>query len=126
MNFSVSWQLGLVEREINGILRGITTQQEQRRVNNAAARTSSSKTEDTDATPGGGGVKQREITEDDVCPICQEEFLTKRAPVTYCRFEASSKLRPSLTCIILFVCKRLEHLCSFLGTVVETTYTSSV
>ena len=32
-----------------------------------------------------GSVKQREITEEDVCPICQEELLEKRLPVTYCR-----------------------------------------
>ena len=31
-------------------------------------------------------IKQRDIDEEDVCPICQEEFLGgKRLPVTYCK-----------------------------------------
>jgi len=31
-------------------------------------------------------LKQRPLSEDDVCPICQETLLTKRQPVTYCRY----------------------------------------
>lgn len=33
-----------------------------------------------------GTIQQREINEEDVCPICQDSFLTKRQPVTYCKF----------------------------------------
>ncbi len=36
---------------------------------------------------GDGEVEQRAIGENDVCPICQEEFLIKKLPITYCRFD---------------------------------------
>ena len=77
---SVTWQLGLVEREINGILRGILARQE------AQPRQASKR----EVVSGGGGgdvgtIAQREITAEDVCPICQEELLEKHQPVTYCR-----------------------------------------
>ena len=31
------------------------------------------------------GIKQRAINEDDMCPICQDDFLVKKLPVTYCK-----------------------------------------
>ena len=40
------------------------------------------KDDDTDAN---NEVEQRPIDENDVCPICQEEFLVKKLPTTYCR-----------------------------------------
>ena len=83
MFFSVSWQLGLVEREINEILRGINSQVPQQPSHTSAQRSASKTNQSDEAT---SGVKQREITEDDVCPICQDEFLNKRAPVTFCRY----------------------------------------
>ena len=30
-------------------------------------------------------IPQRDINDDDVCPICQDELLVKRLPVTYCK-----------------------------------------
>lgn len=33
----------------------------------------------------GTGVRQKEIEAEDVCPICQEELLGKRLPVSYCK-----------------------------------------
>ncbi len=36
-------------------------------------------------------VEQRPVGENDVCPICQEEFLIKKLPITYCRFEKNFK-----------------------------------
>jgi hypothetical protein len=30
-------------------------------------------------------LEQRTIDEEDVCPICQDELLAKRLPVTYCK-----------------------------------------
>ena len=36
--------------------------------------------------PGRKELEQRPLSEEDVCPICQETLLTKRQPVTYCRF----------------------------------------
>jgi E3 ubiquitin-protein ligase ZSWIM2 len=80
----VSWQLGLVEREINEILRGLPAAQGVH--SGANARTLSSgvikANQESSAT---GTVAQREITEDDVCPICQDELLGKHLPVTFCK-----------------------------------------
>ena len=75
----VSWQLGLVEREINEILRGRVTAERPQRANHV-------KKSLTDQTIDGRTVVvQREIAEEDVCPICQEELLAKKLPVTYCK-----------------------------------------
>ncbi len=84
---TVTYQLGLVEREINEILQGRTSQQSRTSTN---ARHLAAKADKDTAGSGsdskdGGRVRQREIAEEDVCPICQEELLAKRQPVTYCR-----------------------------------------
>ncbi|KAJ3362593.1 E3 ubiquitin-protein ligase Zswim2 [Allomyces javanicus] len=34
---------------------------------------------------GGGGVPQRPVTEDDVCPICQESMFESEIPLCFCR-----------------------------------------
>ena len=82
---TVTWQLGLVEREINEILRGVLARQEARprpgarKYANIAAQMGRDPESDQAVLP------QREIGEDDVCPICQEELLAKHLPVTYCK-----------------------------------------
>ena len=86
LTFLVTWQLGLVEREINEILRGVAAKQEvmpspaARRYANAIP-TGEEAAEDDQS----GALKQRQISEGDVCPICQEEFLAKHLPVTFCK-----------------------------------------
>jgi len=79
---AVSWQLGLVEREINELLQRNIAQQTQRSDHNQTAPSAVSET-------GGGSaactVPQREIGGDDICPICQEELLASHQPVTFCR-----------------------------------------
>ncbi|GFO49719.1 E3 ubiquitin-protein ligase zswim2-like [Plakobranchus ocellatus] len=80
VNDPLSWQLGLVEREINEILRGrVTAERPQRQ---SQAKTSNN----SQTIDGKAVVEQREIAEEDVCPICQEELLAKKLPVTYCKF----------------------------------------
>lgn len=32
-----------------------------------------------------GGIRQKDVEKDDICPICQEELLLKKLPVTYCK-----------------------------------------
>ncbi|XP_043931061.1 E3 ubiquitin-protein ligase ZSWIM2 [Protopterus annectens] len=73
-----AFQLGLVEREINELLRGL----HQIKTPRPQASTPSVKVTTSD---GGSKKKQKEIDTDDICPICQEELLKKRLPVTYCR-----------------------------------------
>ena len=85
LSLLVTWQLGLVEREINEILRGVLCESEARPT--AAARRLAAKAADAEETTEDGTMAQRPIADDDVCPICQEELLTKHIPVTYCRYK---------------------------------------
>jgi len=78
---AVSWQLGMVEREINELLQGSAAQQAQ----HSAHRPSASDTENKAGPAAGSLVPQREISEDDICPICQEKLLASRQLVTFCR-----------------------------------------
>ncbi|CAK8689624.1 unnamed protein product [Clavelina lepadiformis] len=71
----LSFQLGLVEREINEILRGPRSQKKQNLTN-----------ETINNDYGKEVLKQRDLTDDDVCPICQEPLLENRQPVTFCRY----------------------------------------
>jgi len=80
----VSWQLGLVEREINDLLQPSANESSQR-----SALTQATPPADTqnigDVT--AGTVPQRELSEDDICPICQDELLANHQPVTFCRYD---------------------------------------
>ncbi|XP_045216191.2 uncharacterized protein LOC123566297 isoform X2 [Mercenaria mercenaria] len=87
-NNPMSWQKGLVEREINEILRGIT-QQMRKKVPTAVARWRRPMSSDSDAREV---IPQRDIADDDVCPICQDELLAKRLPVTYCKFGCGNSI----------------------------------
>jgi len=82
----VSWQLGLVEREITELLQGNITQQTQQPAHSRQP-ASSADTENSNG-PAAGRVPQREISEDDICPICQEELLASRQLVTFCRSDS--------------------------------------
>ena len=82
----MSWQLGLVEREINEILRGnVSMSRPSHEARRLSKKTAFLDMED-DQGESSGELSQRPISEEDVCPICQEEFLAKRIPVTYCRW----------------------------------------
>ncbi|XP_055455787.1 E3 ubiquitin-protein ligase ZSWIM2 [Psammomys obesus] len=75
-NHESAFQLGLVEGEINDLLRGV----HQIQTPQLAAG-------DGKAHVGEGGcLKQKDIGAGDICPICQEELLEKKLPVTFCRF----------------------------------------
>ncbi|CAL8086182.1 unnamed protein product [Calicophoron daubneyi] len=76
----VSWQLGLVEREILDVLDGKHSRTVPLRLKSGDKKD----TKDDNAQPGL--LRQRRIGEDDVCAICQDELLSEqRYPVTYCR-----------------------------------------
>ncbi|KAL5006572.1 hypothetical protein ScPMuIL_015378 [Solemya velum] len=79
----VTWQQGLVEREINDILRGITAQLQKKQPINIHRKLVK---DDRQA------LQQREIKDDDVCPICQDELLNKHLPVTYCKFGCGNSI----------------------------------
>ena len=82
----MSFQLGLVEREINELLRGIAKkEQKPSRRAMELAKKAANQLEKNATGDGREILQQKEITEEDVCPICQDELLEKREPVTYCR-----------------------------------------
>ena len=85
---AVTWQLGLVEREINEILRG---QAAIHRGRSPAAR-AKPLVEECGAEEDKGAIKQKVISAEDVCPICQEELLEKRLPVTYCKYGCGNNI----------------------------------
>jgi hypothetical protein len=68
-----AFQLGLLEGEINDLLRGIH-----------GVRTPQPETSDENVEEDGS-IAQREIGSEDVCSICQEMLLEKMLPVTFCR-----------------------------------------
>lgn len=70
----VTYQLGLVEREINEILRGNQTQQTPQEAT------------PTNQTNQSNCVVRRAIAPEDVCPICQDYFSTRPVAITYCKY----------------------------------------
>ncbi|XP_003791500.1 E3 ubiquitin-protein ligase ZSWIM2 [Otolemur garnettii] len=75
-NHESAFQLGLVEGEINDLLRGIhRVQTPQTGTNDENAHVKEDEC-----------IKQKEIGSEDICSICQEVLLEKKLPVTYCRF----------------------------------------
>ncbi|MGH0117062.1 UNVERIFIED_CONTAM: hypothetical protein FKN15_028174 [Acipenser sinensis] len=82
------FQLGLVEREINQLLWGLHRVQTPR----PAANISESKQKTTE---DDGCVGQKMIDAEDVCPICQEELLKKKLPVSYCRYGCGNNVHIS-------------------------------
>jgi hypothetical protein len=99
---AVTWQLGLVEREINELLRGITVQQETRVSHRNQQRQQLPETSPQVAEgENAGTVPQREISGSDICPVCQDELLSKHQPVTYCRYLCD--------CLLNYPCNVCRH-----------------
>lgn len=67
-----------MEREINEVMRGSYS-----RSSRAAKRRNSEK--DMTASDSREKLKQKQIEEQDVCPICQDELLQKPEPIIYCK-----------------------------------------
>ncbi|XP_062057038.1 E3 ubiquitin-protein ligase ZSWIM2 [Lepus europaeus] len=75
-NHESALQLGLVEGDIDNLLRGV------HRVQTPQPTTIDENTH----VEEDGYIQQKEIDSEDVCSICQEVFLEKKLPVTFCRF----------------------------------------
>ncbi len=78
-----SFQHGLVERQILEVLHGLHQAKAHRTESDlpAASRTPSQPAVGQET----GSVCRKVIQAQDVCPICQEELLEKKQPVSYCR-----------------------------------------
>nr|XP_046237879.1 E3 ubiquitin-protein ligase ZSWIM2 [Scatophagus argus] len=88
-----SFQHGLVERQILEVLHGLHQTKAHRTENDppAAPRTPSQPVMSQEA----GSVCRKVIQAQDVCPICQEELLEKKQPVSYCRFSCGNNVHIS-------------------------------
>ncbi|XP_012634931.2 E3 ubiquitin-protein ligase ZSWIM2 [Microcebus murinus] len=81
-NHESAFQLGLVEGEIDDLLRGIHRVQ-----------TPQPGTNDENAhIEEDGYIKQKEIGSEDICSICQEVLLKNKLPVTFCRFGCGNSI----------------------------------
>lgn len=66
----------MVEREIGEVVRGLFT-------NTGGNKPTTRKTDgESDSREK---LSKKEITEDDVCPICQEDLFGQTQPTTYCK-----------------------------------------
>lgn len=74
----IIFQLSLVEREINEVMRGCHAGSNRKHEHHAGKSQSVSN--------GKEKLKQKNIETEDVCPICQEEFLRHPEPLTYCKY----------------------------------------
>ncbi|TKC44014.1 hypothetical protein EI555_015738, partial [Monodon monoceros] len=93
------FRLGLVEREISDLLRGIhRVQTPQQGRNNENAQIE----ED-------GYIKQKEISSDDICSICQEVLLEKKVPVTFCRFGCGNSVHIKCMKILANYQDKISH-----------------
>ncbi|XP_071158222.1 E3 ubiquitin-protein ligase ZSWIM2-like isoform X1 [Mytilus edulis] len=88
-NNPISWQLGLVDRELNEVLHGHANKQPPKP---PVRRWSTSGTSAATATESRPTIRQKDITDDDCCPICQDELLNKHIPVTYCKFGCGNSI----------------------------------
>ncbi|XP_007888410.2 E3 ubiquitin-protein ligase ZSWIM2 [Callorhinchus milii] len=80
-----SFQIGLVDREIDMLLENLHRETSPQPL---ASRSRRKQTfEDVI-----GLVRQKVVELEDVCPICQEELLKKKQPVTYCRFGCGNNI----------------------------------
>ncbi|XP_048391247.1 E3 ubiquitin-protein ligase ZSWIM2 [Stegostoma tigrinum] len=80
-----SFQLGLVDREIEILLDSLHVEQPPQPLLDKSKK----KQKDEEVV---GTVCQKEIDPEDVCPICQEELLKKKQPVTYCRYSCGNSV----------------------------------
>uniref|UniRef100_A0A8C9DFQ9 RING-type E3 ubiquitin transferase n=1 Tax=Prolemur simus TaxID=1328070 RepID=A0A8C9DFQ9_PROSS len=81
-NHESAFQLGLVEGEINDLLRGI------HRIQTPQPGT----TDENAHIEEDGYIEQKEIGSEDICPICQEVLLKNKLPVTFCRFGCGNSI----------------------------------
>ncbi|XDV36152.1 hypothetical protein PO909_005996 [Leuciscus waleckii] len=85
------FQYGLKERQILELLQGLDvtkTTSPNERENSADLSYPEPSEED-------GGIRQKDVEKDDICPICQEELLLKKLPVTYCKFSCGNNIHIS-------------------------------
>ncbi|XP_017577714.1 E3 ubiquitin-protein ligase ZSWIM2 isoform X1 [Pygocentrus nattereri] len=84
------FQPGLVDRQILEVLQGLYRARTPRPTDSTF-----SAPPQPDSSEEEGTVRQKAVGEDDICPICQEELLKKRLPVTHCRYGCGNNVHIS-------------------------------
>ena len=78
-NTLVLFQLALVEREINELIRGYYSNQNNTTEDDSTSSASESGSSSLMAP-------KKSLGPDDVCPICQDDLLTSSLALIYCRW----------------------------------------
>ncbi|XP_042302387.1 E3 ubiquitin-protein ligase ZSWIM2 isoform X2 [Sceloporus undulatus] len=91
-NHEYALQVGLKEREIIYVLQYQQTDSQPRITESFTVESQ---------TASDGYIKQKEIDNDDVCPICQETLLKKMLPVTYCRYGCGNSVH--IVCMKIWI-----------------------
>jgi len=82
----VIWQLGLVEREINEIVY------EHLRCQSPTLPDATPTSKPHPQNSQRARVKPKEINNDDVCPICQDDLIKNGKKLTFCRFSCGKSM----------------------------------
>ncbi|XP_067230671.1 E3 ubiquitin-protein ligase ZSWIM2 [Chanodichthys erythropterus] len=85
------FQYGLAERQILELLQGLHVT----KTISPNDRGSSEIPSCPEPSEEDGGIRQKDIEKDDICPICQEELLLKKLPITYCKFSCGNNIHIS-------------------------------
>ncbi|XP_063068558.1 E3 ubiquitin-protein ligase ZSWIM2 [Engraulis encrasicolus] len=89
------YQLGLGERQIAEVLRGSLGVKTPRATTRDPLATTEEAQSQRSLAEEDGSLRQKEMEEDDVCPICQEEFFSKHLPVAHCRYGCGNSVHIS-------------------------------
>jgi len=89
----ILYQLSLIDREINYLLElrdlRFRKNKNNQNINNKNEKENGSRNESSEYY---SKVKQREIEDDQICPICQETFKDSPGPITYCRLSCGNNI----------------------------------
>ncbi|OUM68803.1 hypothetical protein PIROE2DRAFT_3323 [Piromyces sp. E2] len=90
----ILYQLSLIEREINYLLelRDSRLRKNGKDQNKNKEKGKTINTSDNEEDEYHSKVKQREIEDDQICPICQETFKDSPGPVTFCRLSCGNNI----------------------------------
>ncbi|ORX78924.1 hypothetical protein BCR32DRAFT_269785 [Anaeromyces robustus] len=90
-NNEILYQLSLIEREINYLLELRAEKLEKNKKKHITDKDKEKEYERND-NEYYSKVKQREIEDDQICPICQETFNDSPGPVTFCRLSCGNNI----------------------------------
>jgi len=93
-NNEILYQLSLIDREINYLIELRDAKLKKNKKKNTVNKNKENESEESDNGENEfySKVKQREIEDDQICPICQETFKDSPGPVTFCRLSCGNNI----------------------------------